>query len=174
MIDVHMLLMGNENIDLLQKCLNSLSNHPITLHVCPGIKGDLQSARRNAISKGTNDYIGWVDPDDEVAPGIYSKLLQHAPEHQFVWAKEEIRVYNLNGTLSHSYIRHSPHHIHIVHRDLIKPEFFDPERRADIWVGGLTRHGKFVNEIGYIWNVIPNSNGKLYYETVINKGTNKV
>lgn len=174
MIDVHMLLMGNENAELLQKCLNSLSNEPITLHTCPGIKGDLQSARRNAIKKGTNDYIGWVDPDDEVVPGIYSELLKHVPEHQFVWAKEEIRSYAMNGNLLRSYTRRTPHHIHIVHRDLIKPEYFDQNCRADIWVSNLVKQGKYVDKVGYIWNVLPNSNGKLYYETVINKWTNKV
>ena len=57
--------------------------------------------------------------------------------------------------------------MHIIHRNLIKSDYFE-ERRADEWVCKLIKDGKFVDEIGYIWNRYPNSNGKIFYESVIN------
>lgn len=176
MIDVHILLMGNENKLLFEKCIGSLSGEPISLHLCEGIAGDLQTARKNAISKGTNEYIGWVDPDDEIVPGIYSKLLSYTPEYSFVWAKEEVRTYTTTD-FSHmldSFYRKTPHHIHIVHRDLIKPEYFEQHYRADVWTHNFMSTGKYLDEVGYIWNRYPNSNGRTHYETVINNRTTKV
>ncbi len=174
MIDVHVLLLGNENPDILNKCIGSLKGEPITLHQCQGIKGNLQAARKRAISKGTHDYIGWVDPDDEIIPGIYTKLLRYT--YPFVWAKEEVRTFadEAMTKLQYTTYRTSPHHIHIIHRDLIKPEYFDESKRADVWTHGLVSRGKYVDEVGYIWNRYPNSNGRTYYETVINNKTTKV
>lgn len=172
MIDVHVLLLGNENVPLLNSCLKSLENEPIVLHKCEGIIGDLQTARKNAIKRGTNDYIGWVDPDDEIIPGIYSKLLAFTPQYKFVWAKEEIRKYSdLSKPPYATVYRTSPHHIHIIHRDLIKDEYFDTNLRADVWTGKLMKDGKFLDEVGYIWNQYATSNAKRYYETTINKST---
>jgi hypothetical protein len=161
MIDVHVILLGNENRFFLKDCILSLREEPIALHVCEGIIGGSVEARRRAIAKGTNEWVGWVDPDDAIVPGSYQKLLDAVGDKKFAWTKEEVWYYNVFGQVVQKGVRTSPHHMHIIHRDLIKPEFFDSPH-PDRWTALLAPEGVFVDEIGYIWRNYPASNAKIH------------
>ncbi len=75
MIDVHLLVRGHENPEWLRQCLLSLKGHPIALHVAPGIEGDLNKARLDAVAHGSAEFVSFVDPDDIVLPGAFQACL---------------------------------------------------------------------------------------------------
>lgn len=143
--------MGWEDKALYQQCLLSLRDEPITLHVVPGIVGDLNTGRRLAIERGTHEWIGWVDPDDYIIPGAYTKLLTAVGDKKFAWMQETIMDCDDDMVEQGSELRITPHHIHIVHRSLIRPEHFDVRRFPDRWVRDLTNQGVYVPEVGYVW-----------------------
>jgi len=168
MIDVHILLMGTERLDFLSQCLDSLKNEPITLHTCPGIPGDIRAARANAISLGKHDYVGWVDPDDFIIPGAYSRLLNVIGDKKFAWSNEEVwdMSEDLTTVLRKS-TRKTPHHMHIIHRSLIDDDFIRnkvPVRRPDSWVESLKPEGVYDNNIGYVWRRYPNSGSRTLFK----------
>lgn len=164
MIDVHMLLMGNENKQILDQCMDSLKDEPINLHVCEGILGDLRTARVNALRKGSNEYVGWVDPDDFIIPGSYQRLLDIIGDKKFAWSMEEVwhMDYSGNNIISKS-IRKSPHHMHIIHRSLIDYDYIKnkvPPHAPDSWVLRLMPLGIFDKNIGYVWRSYAHSPAK--------------
>lgn len=75
MIDVHILKTKKDSDDLFEMCLKSLENEPINIFIENGIIGDLGKARDLAFSKGSSEYVSYVDPDDLVVPGIFEKCL---------------------------------------------------------------------------------------------------
>lgn len=173
MIDVHMLLMGNEREDLLSQCMESLKDEPITLHKCKGIPGDIRTARADAISKGTNDYVGWVDPDDFIIPGSYQKLLDAIGDKKFAWCDEE--VWHMTPdlkTISSKYIKNEPHHMHIIHRSLLDYDLIRnrvPIRTPDRWVGMHAVNGVHVKSIGYVWREYSTSGSRILYADIDNQ-----
>lgn len=168
MIDVHMLLLGNENPVQLERCINSLKNEPINLILCDGIRDNLAEARKRAISLGKNDFIGWVDPDDEIIPGSYELMAKYKNHYKFIWMKEEIREFGDGNPFGNPpdkplkvFHRNAPHHIHIVHRDLVEDKFFEKDKRTvDHWVNRFTKNGKYIDRVGYIWNSYSQSAGR--------------
>lgn len=160
--------MGNEREDLLSQCLESLKDEPITLHICEGIPGNLRLARANAIAKGTNEYIGWVDPDDFIIPGAYERLLHIIGDKKFAWAMEEI--WDMTPDVSRvitKRLRHNPHHMHIIHRSLIDYNYImnlASPKTPDLWVGALVPHGVFDKKVGYVWRNYSTSSFKMCYE----------
>lgn len=168
MIDVHILLMGTERKDLLEQCLESLKDEPITLHLCDGIPGDIRSARANAIAKGNHEYVGWVDPDDFIIPGAYKRLLEVIGDKKFAWSMEEI--WDMTPDLSRvvtKHIRSNPHHMHIIHRSVIDDNYIRnvvPRRTPDRWVENLVPQGVFDKNIGYVWRNYSTSGSRMLYE----------
>lgn len=164
MIDVHVLLMGNERQDLLDQCMESLKDEPITLHICEGIMGDLLTARINAISKGSHEFVGWVDPDDLVIPGAYQRLLDMIGDRNFAWASEE--VWYMDDSLTEikmKTIRRTPHHMHIIRRNAITEEFIRKgtmSHEPDAWVNKLVPTGIFDDNVGYVWRNYAASSAK--------------
>lgn len=154
MIDVHILTLPDECSILLKECMQSLRHDPIVLHVVPGVEGHLGKGRSKALRKGTNEWVGWVDPDDVAIPGSYEKMLAVASDTSFVWMNElvwDVNPQNMYTPTCQS-VRTIPHHMHIIHRDVIDyteieevtSNFYHPLHK-------LSLQGKHINEIGYIW-----------------------
>lgn len=70
-VDVHMVIGRREQ--WLQECLDSLKNEPINLFTVHRVEGDTGAARTQAFTMGTAEYVSFVDPDDKVVPGIFTK-----------------------------------------------------------------------------------------------------
>jgi hypothetical protein len=164
-----MILMGDERQDWLDQCLESLANEPITLHICDGIVGDIRGARSRAIRKGSNEWIGWVDPDDFIIPGAYSRLLDIVGDKKFAWSKEEIWDLTPDGNvLLKKRQWYAPHHMHIVHRSILDYEMIEskaPIRRPDSWVEHLRNKGVFDDNVGYVWRRFDNSGSKRLFRS---------
>ena len=75
MIDVH-ILTHNEPQWQIDRCLESLKDEPINLHIVHGFdEWPPYQGRALGFSKGTAPYVSYVDPDDYIVPGAFTKLL---------------------------------------------------------------------------------------------------
>lgn len=69
MIDVH-LITHNEPQWQLDRCLDSLKEEPIHLHIVQGFdEWPPNRGRALGYSKGTAPYVSYVDPDDTIETG---------------------------------------------------------------------------------------------------------
>ncbi len=168
MIDVHLLIHGEERTDWLAQCIQSLAGEPISLHICDAIPGECPRARSTAIRKGTNDYIGWIDPDDFIIPGSYQRLINIIGKRSFAWAKEEVWAYDDNcETVKYKTENKLPHHIHIIHRDILDYSIIENPvhpNSPDAWTQRLMVDGIFDDNIGYVYRKYRNS----YANKIIN------
>lgn len=169
MIDVHILLMGNENKALLKQCTDSLRLEPIKLHYVRGIVGHAGKARASAMLRGYNEYVGWVDPDDFIIPGAYSKLLKTKTD--FAWMNEEI--WSLNDHDLHNpvnrHVLRTPHHMHIIHRDILDTKLLSAKSNDPIPFLRAMRSkstATHVDEIGYVWREYTSPSKLMFRDTV--------
>lgn len=80
-VDVHIIKPhpNHQHIDRYNRwfdqCLDSLKNEPVNIHLCDYSPGDIRAARYVGFSQGTCEYVSFVDWDDWVEPGIFSKCV---------------------------------------------------------------------------------------------------
>lgn len=95
MIDVHMILLGDENTEWLAQMIQSLANEPIALHIVRGEFGHIGKWRAEGFSRGSNPYVCYVDPDDYVLPGAFGACmaaLDADPSLDAAWADDLLDV----------------------------------------------------------------------------------
>lgn len=168
MIDIHMAIGENADPRWLELCLKSLENEPITLHIIEPVMGDFGEMRKRGLSKGTHEFVGWVDPDDMIIPGSYQMLLNVIGRNEFAWMNEQVwdltrdksRVYNI-------WEEQRPHHMHIIRRDSFDlkdiPELIGKEDRHKKWLYGMSETGGHLNQVGYIWRNYSSSSTREYF-----------
>ena len=160
---------GAENREWLKQCRDSLEGHPINLFVEPGIEGDLNRARMDAINKGAAEFVSFVDPDDIVMPGAFQACLDVIGGHGGAYTQElliredgaGIGVNRQAGTP-----RNNPmvaHHVVIVRRSIAqRMEALIRQHRFGCWwmlcaaadvLGGMEPTGT----IGYQWRMHPSN-----------------
>jgi hypothetical protein len=126
MIDVQVLLRGSENREWLKQCLGSLEGHPVRVHLCRGIEGDLNRARLEGFSKGEAHLVSWVDPDDIVLPGAFQACLDAIGTCDAAYTREQL--IRADGSLigenvQRGGVRGNPmaaHHVVVVRRSLVE------------------------------------------------------
>lgn len=74
LIDVHILRCPDDDPALYNRMIDLLSSEPINIQEVPGVPGNLPLARKNGYLAGSAKYVTYVDPDDEIQPGIFSKI----------------------------------------------------------------------------------------------------
>ena len=75
MIDVHIIKFDEPQWQI-DRCLESLKDEPVTLHIVQGFyEWPPYQGRALGYSKGTAPYVSYVDPDDYLVPGAFTKLL---------------------------------------------------------------------------------------------------
>lgn len=95
LIDVHVLHMPNENQEWWKGCESSLVGHPINIHNCDGIEGNVGEARRLGFNLGSAPYVSFVDPDDIVFPDSFQICLDVLEQHP-----EVCGVYTLSQAIN--------------------------------------------------------------------------
>lgn len=160
MIDVHVLTMRNlppygrrENLKYI---IETLSKEPVNVHIVDVDEiGNEGSMRIKGMRQGTAEWVGWVDADDELIVGAYQKLLDNKGATPFVWSNELVKQFNSSGKVVSTSVYKEPHHMMIIHRDILDLEALAAKKRL---FGTITEFHKFksigthVNEIGYVWN----------------------
>lgn len=158
MIDVHVLTMRNhppygrrENLPYI---LDVLSREPVNVHLVDVDQiGNETDMRIKALKKGTAEWVGWVDPDDELVPGAYQTLLDYKEDKPFAWSNELVNTFNHEGKLVSTVVYREPHHMFIVHRDIVDYDALSKIKFATVLgFHPLKKVGMHVNEIGYVWN----------------------
>jgi len=73
-IDVHILTLPNSNRKYLAKAIASLQHDPVNLYIVPGVAGDIGSGRMMGFCHGIAPYVSFVDEDDLVELGAFSRI----------------------------------------------------------------------------------------------------
>lgn len=73
-IDVHILRCPDDDPVLYDRMIELLSAEPVNIQEVPGVPGDLPQARKNGYLAGSAEYVTCVDSDDEIQPGVFSKI----------------------------------------------------------------------------------------------------
>lgn len=142
-IDLHMIVY-QEPQWMVDRMLASLEGQPINIYIIDGKEEwPPYMGRMKGFFSGSAEYCTFVDPDDEVEPGGFEKLLEYAG-HDLIWGNE--LVVNKDNTVR---LNKEPHHAYLVKRSLNQKlklwKEFRPLITADI-----TR--KHVDSVIYTWN----------------------
>ena len=113
MIDVHILTHG-ETQEQLDRCIASLDGQPVIIHVVQGIdEWPPENGRRLGYSKGSAEFVSYVDPDDWVEPNAFDRLLAAIDKSDAAYGWEWCHL--PDGTKR---IRKAPHHAIVFRRDV--------------------------------------------------------
>lgn len=115
LIDVH-LITHNEPQWQLDRCLDSLKSEPINLRIFQGFdEWPPIQGRALGYSKGTAPYVSYVDPDDYIVPGAFTKLLTaiQSGDYDAAYGWEIVIIKGVQGK-----ILKVPHHAFVLRRGL--------------------------------------------------------
>lgn len=193
-IDVHVCLLPPINNSWLGRCLSSLRDEPVNIHLTEGIKGNTSEARTKAFHIGAAPYVSFIDPDDYIYPGVYSVLLEMltsnpdavmaysdemliTPEgefHCFGWSINPepflaenfpIHIHEING--------HYIHHLRLMRRDAVMKCLPLKTKRAPepVLMSDLYSLGDFMHlhELGYAWRIHHTNTFKEYTQEEIDE-----
>lgn len=158
-VDLHLLYTKEHLIEfapLIEYNKNILRNEGLDLRLLECPDGDISRCRAKAAMTSSAPLFGWLDCDDILIRGAYTKLLHEieTTKKPFAWMNEllvtvdERQCEGLVETIRH------PHHIHLIHKDLLDYNFLcnNPDKnRPDAWLKQKVNIGIHINEIGYIW-----------------------
>ena len=115
LIDVHYIYYDEPEWQIT-RCLESLRGEPVTVHSVPGVWGNPPVKKRaEGFALGTAPYVSYVDPDDYVEPGVYTRLLQAITSGDFDAAYGWERVFSDSGI---NRVCKIPHHAFLLKRNL--------------------------------------------------------
>lgn len=168
MIDVHTILLGDENPEWLAQMVQSLAGEPVSLHIVRGEFGHIGRGRAEGFVRGSNPYVTYVDPDDWVLPGAFSACLaalEEAPELDAAWSDYVLDTGQpFKNTLHHCVYRRS----YVEPRlEAVREEMLVPER---VLAEGVCAVG--VGVVGYVYRNRPNSPAKRLYDQMRPPGRN--
>jgi hypothetical protein len=113
MIDVHMIVYDEPQWQI-DRCLESLKNEPITLHIVQGVEEWPPTiGRAKGYSLGTHPYHAYVDPDDYIVPGAFQLLLDAIGDADVCYGWEYVLDRENKWR-----VKHVLHHAFLVKRSL--------------------------------------------------------
>ena len=148
MIDVHILTYSGTRQAWLDQCLRSLEGEPCTVHVVRGVEGNVGAGRAVGYTLGEHEFVGYVDSDDYVFPGVMRACLDGLKAHRGVVTMER----QLWGSLL-SARRYEGHHLTIYRREDVLPLLSVlPEHPylCDRYVAGMLSPTQLPVD-GYVW-----------------------
>lgn len=170
-IDCHILI-AREREDSALRILEQLSKEPINLVAFPARLGALTDARIDAMRCGRAEFICWVDDDDSITPGVFSRLQAELDAHPEACGVFSSEAHVVNGQVTRvvprpglewsldNMIHHHPlvHHVALFRRSWAEPHFETIkqfQRVGDqllLWL--LAKDGPWVHVpiVGYHWN----------------------
>lgn len=116
MIDVHVLTHSATRDDWLAECLASMQGQPCTVHVVPGIEGNIAAGRQIGFALGNHPFVTFVDSDDYVLPGAMQMALDSLADGVQAVVTDEL------VTVGGEVVGVKPwHHMHVVRREVLAP-----------------------------------------------------
>ena len=77
-IEIHLLVKKDQSTwyqKNLATLIAALEKEPVSIRICDHVEGNIRDARIAAYKAAQTEYVGYVDPDDAIVPGVYQKLL---------------------------------------------------------------------------------------------------
>jgi len=115
-IDIHVLTYSGTQPEWLERCLESLEGENCTVRVVPGVEGNVGAGRAQAYALGEHDFVGYVDSDDYVLPGVMDACLR-ALKHRTAVVTLERRLWGERIAAA----REGGHHLTVYRRELVLP-----------------------------------------------------
>jgi len=181
MIDIAIIITPKDDETKLQRCLYSLRNEQCPIYFIDGKQGKIGHGRAESLNVGRNPYVSFVDPDDEIIPGIYGKIRANLGFYPEVLYHNELIVDSTNGTIHHGwmvdyttiqvvperlrgFLWDSQNQRFAHHRGVFKKESaLKYEKQLSklheccegqlMQMMGTNGEIKYLNEFGYIWNI---------------------
>lgn len=151
MIDIHVLTYSGTRQDWLDQCLASLDREPCTVHVVEGVEGGVGPGRAKGYGLGEHPYVGFVDCDDYVIPGVMDRCLRAIQKHDAACSLERAEF---NGRPFFRKPR-AGHHLFVVRRSVVEPLL--PKIAAANWLADkMLAHALkpvTVPFVGYVWRL---------------------
>lgn len=166
MVDVHTILLGDENPAWLAQMIQSLADEPIALHIVRGEFGHIGKWRAAGFARGSNPYVCYVDPDDYVLPGAFAACvaaLEADPTLDAAWAET---VLDKDGDLRP--FDNRLHHLCVYRREFVVPllaavasdqvvpeRMLEPQARAvGVGVPGYAYRNRFDSPAKRLYNQV--------------------
>lgn len=107
-IDVHIIVYDEPQWQI-DRCMESLKNEPINIHIVQGIEEWPPSeGRRKGYAMGTAPYHAYVDPDDYIVPGAFQLLLDAIGDADVCYGWEYVldqqKTWRVNKGLHHAFL----------------------------------------------------------------------
>lgn len=152
MIDIHVLTHSGTRQDWLDQCLASLEHEPCTVHVVEGVEGSVGAGRAKGYALGEHEFVGFVDSDDFVLPGVMDACLE-----AFASGAESVCTLERAEFEGKPFFRapQAGHHLFACRRDVIAPML---DHIATMpWLADMlvARHLKptQIDFVGYVWRL---------------------
>lgn len=144
-VDLH-IIHFNEPKWMLDRCIASLDDQPVNIHVVKGVYGHPPD-RTEAFLLGSAEYKSFADPDDTVKPGAFDALLEHAG-HDLIWGDEEVILPDGKIFIQ----KRLPHHAYLIKAGLAWLNYGAgaPELARQIPRGNLSY--VHIPRVCYTWN----------------------
>lgn len=84
MIDVHVLTWSGTRPEWLEQCIGSIEQEGLTAHVVQGVEGNVGAGREQAYRLGESEFVGYVDSDDYLLPGVGEACLLGLEKYRHV------------------------------------------------------------------------------------------
>lgn len=183
-IDAVITTLPNSNKGWLARCINSLKDEPVNIYFVNGLQGCVGYGRAKSIGLGLAKYMAFIDHDDEVVPGIFSRiapLLQSGTVHIYTdqalinsdgkfmcygWSRDintlKIVPGDLLPLLWDEQNKRYMHHLNVFLKEAAQdflPQLYMGHRGIE---GKLFQHiggkgtVKYLPEVGYLWRIHPN------------------
>ena len=169
-VDVHILMHpGQDRSATLEPLLEQLEREPVTVHLIPGKLRDIGAARAEGFRAGEGPLVSYVDDDDEIVEGVYTKVLEcfnsepaidgcATRELHFRHGAREGLVKQFIFKYYNKYNAGDVHHVTTWKREAIGPYLNDISRintnSEQHLTGLLLRDGARIRHIpfvGYVW-----------------------
>lgn len=169
MIDVHVAVMTGDNSEWKRQCLESLQNEPCHVHIVDGEADHVGIARLRGFSRGTQEYVSFVDPDDYVIPGAIRACVDRLDRNPQACGAytDELVASGGKKNRSRAIRPWNPtqqllkvarlHHLLVMRRNFVERHFEDLARWARLpnylLAAAIAQYGPWihVNKVGYVW-----------------------
>lgn len=164
-IDVTLCIVSERDEELAPRMLESLADEPVNVHVLREPFSSPRAARVFSFDVGAADYFTFVDPDDEIVPGVFGRIAEviAAESPPFIGVNEIVRGGGRDQRMSglipgRKLLVNALHHLPVYRRDLYSASLWEgvPDGKGCEVVAAsrfVAASGRlcYLQDPGYVW-----------------------
>lgn len=165
-IDVSMIITTDDELERSGRMRELLENEPVNVYILDNrtMKLGVPAARKMCFGLGKSTFVTHVDPDDEIIPGIFHKILavlEKYPNTSCIGVNEILRTDrgdHFVSMLSSMSFLDRLHHLTLLRRELASPSDGYPTNMAGTGLEEVAKYLLAYPELiyldfaGYIWD----------------------